>query len=75
MVRMFLAIGKPCRLRSCRPQASVFGDRLRTPYVENQGAYRSLFRDDSALSIDFDLVHTVVGQPDQVAPVFATFGL
>ncbi len=70
MVRMFLAVGKPCR-----PQASVFGDRFRAPYVASQGGSRSLFRDDSALSIDFDLVHTVVGQFDQVAPVFATFGL
>ncbi|CDQ10962.1 protein of unknown function [Acidithiobacillus ferrivorans] len=40
-----------------------------------KGSSKRLFRDDSALSIDFDLVHTVVSQFDQVAPVFATFGL
>ena len=43
--------------------------------VASQGGTRSLFRDDSALSIEFNLVHTVVSQLDQVAPVFAVFGL
>ena len=70
MVRMFLAVGKPCR-----PRGPVFCDRFRAPYVTSQGGTRSLFRDDSAPSIDFNLVHTVVSQPDQVAPIFATFGL
>ncbi len=75
MVRMFLAIGKPCRLQALQAARPRFLRQIPRPVPLRAKGSRSLFRDDSALSIEFNLVHTVVSQLDQVAPVFATFGL
>ena len=62
-------VGQECQTIKPDPSPGVGGG------LRAYGACRSLFRGNLALPVAFDLVHTAVGQLDQVAPVFATFGL